>query len=209
MESTFVDLSLKNNIENNIISDLSGLSNHGYIRTSNTEAADYSDSFTFGENSYVEIIEKNIPDETSDITLMAWVRPAKGNRRLTALITRGDHDVIQLQGNRSLTFFIGGWGRGQCRAALPENWDNNWHHVAGVCKGNHLRVYIDGALKGSTRIGDSALPESQCNWNLGRNEEFPGQRIFKGEIDNVKILVEALSEEEIKNIIDTEKDSFQ
>jgi len=209
VESTFVDLSQTNTIEKGIVSDQSGLSNHGYIRTGNTESDRLSDGLTFGENSYVEIIGKNSHFEISDISMMAWVRPAGGNRRLTALITKGEDHVIQLQGNRSLTFFVGGWGRGQCRAALPENWENNWHHVAGVCEGNHLKVYIDGALKGSTRIGNSALKESQCNWHLGRNEEFPGQRIFKGEIDYAKILVEPLSEEEINSIINSEKNRFQ
>ena len=166
-------------------------------------------SFSFDENKYVEIVGERSGIETEKITMMAWVRPTHENRNLTALLTKGDNNVIQLHGNRSLTFFIGGWGRGECNADLPENWIDNWHHVAGVCDGKSLWVYIDGKLESSLQIGSSALPESKCNWNLGRNEEFPGERIFHGKIDKVKIFVEPLSEKEIGDIIKAERTYFK
>ncbi len=68
-----------------------------------------------------------------------------------------------------------------------------------------LSVYIDGELCGTAAIGALTLKASTCRWNLGRNEEFPGQRIYKGKIDKVKIFVEALSHDEINKIMNVEK----
>ncbi len=46
---------------------------------------------------------------------------------------------------------------------------------------------------------------SNANWNLGRNEEFPGKRIFIGKMDGVKIFAAALTKEEITEIINEGK----
>ena len=41
---------------------------------------------------------------------------------------------------KSLSFFAGGWGRGSCSSILPENWFNNWHHIAGISDGVNLKM---------------------------------------------------------------------
>jgi hypothetical protein len=86
---------------------------------------------------------------------------------------------------------------------LPENWLNTWHHIAGVCDGTSLRVYIDGKLAGTTNLGVPVNLSVTAKWTLGRNEEFPSERIFTGFMDQVGIFSSALPAEEIKTIVDS------
>jgi hypothetical protein len=142
------------------------------------------------------------------ITMMLWVFPIGKNDGLVDLFTKGDYHVLQVGGNKQLTFFAGGWGRGECTAPLPANWFNNWHHIAGVCDGNFFRLYIDGLLKGTIRVQDHVNLSAPNKWSIGRNEEFPGQRIFDGYMDHIKIFAAPLSVSEILNIVNKEKMSF-
>jgi len=139
------------------------------------------------------------------ITMLLWVLPIGKNDGLVDLFTKGDYHVLQVAGNKQLTFFAGGWGRGECGAPSPANWFNNWHHLAGVCDGNSLKVYIDGALKGTTRLPDRINLSVPNKWTIGRNEEFPGQRIFDGYMDHIKIFAAPLSANEIMAIMKKEK----
>lgn len=208
MEAIFVDLSLQETFIKDKILDKSGLLNNGYIRYKRPNVSRKRNNFSFGENAYVEIVGEHSNLELSKITIMAWVRPSKENKNLIALITKGDNTVIQTHGNSSLNFFVGGWGRGECAVDLPKNWAEQWHHLAGVCDGENLMIYIDGKLENSISLGSSALPNSPSRWNLGRNYEFPGERIYKGKIDKVKIFVEPLTKSEIHKIIKAEKKAF-
>jgi putative alpha-1,2-mannosidase len=139
------------------------------------------------------------------ITMMLWVFPIGKNDGLVDLFTKGDYHVLQVAGNKQLTFFAGGWGRGECTAPLPANWFNNWHHIAGVCDGNYFKLYIDGVLKGITRLQDHINLSAPNKWTIGRNEEFPGQRIFDGYMDHIKIFAAPLSANEILAIVKKEK----
>ena len=133
---------------------------------------------------------------------MAWIFPNAENKGLTDIITKGDFIVFQARGNRTLSFFAGGWGRGTCTAVLPANWENNWHHITGVSDGNMLRIYIDGTESGSLSIGNSINLSSPLKWNIGRNEEFPNERIFNGFIDHFKVFVEPLTSSDIEKEMD-------
>lgn len=152
----------------------------------------------FNTNCYVEIPNSLSLDSMGEtITMMLYVYPIGKNKGLTDLFTKGDYNVLQVSGNKRLTFFAGGWGRGECRVALPADWFNHWHHIAGVCDGRHLYLYIDGELKETVKLQDRANLSVSNKWTIGRNEEFPGQRIFNGYIDRVKLFAAPLTGDEI------------
>jgi len=69
-----------------------------------------------------------------------------------------------------------------------------WHHVVGTYDRQHVKIYVNGKLKGSSdRTG--AMP---LNWNntvIG----FWNVDFFPGLIDEVRIYNRALSLEEVKN----------
>ena len=85
----------------------------------------------------------------------------------------------------------------------PENWADNWHHVAGTFDGTTLKLYIDdeevasaedtvGIAGGGNAVGTGAdITYDAQNPNVPAN--------FKGLIDNVRIYKTALSADELKN----------
>lgn len=195
-ESTVLDLPLTDTVGDSLMTDHSGFSNHGRI-----VARRPSRPFAFGDSSYVVIPSSASLDQLdTTLTMMTWVFPIRAEAGLTDLLTKGDNHVLQVSGT-NLTFFAGGWGRGECSAALPADWLNHWHHIAGVCEGARLVLYIDGVQAGSTPLDDRASLSVLPRWQLGRNEEFPGERIFHGRLRNVKVLAEPLTASEIKTIV--------
>jgi putative alpha-1,2-mannosidase len=199
--TTLVDLDFQK-MDNGAIQDSSGFLNHGIVKTSGLNNTDF---FGFDEDSYVEI--KNSPSFSilkNEITMMAWVKLSETKDYPVSIITQGDHNVIQLNKNE-IEFFAGGWGRGACSLILQDDFIEGWHHLAGVADGVSLNFYVDGKLMQTETLDNNASLQSRTNWNLGRNEEFPGTRIFMGKMDGVKIFATALSQNEITEIVNKEK----
>ena len=155
----------------------------------------------FGKDHYIEIPNAPALDSMGEtLTMMGWVYPTERGDGLVDIFTKGDNHVLQVGGNRTLTFFAGGWGRGDCTVDLPSDWWGHWHHIAGVCEGTILKVYIDGELKGTSTVDGRVNLSVTNKWTLGRNEEFPGQRVFNGYIDRAKVFTEPLTKEEIRSL---------
>ncbi|MFL5748605.1 MAG: GH92 family glycosyl hydrolase [Niastella sp.] len=215
-ETALLDLSVVA-ADGSVVIDGSGFGNNGSImreapnansttRLCKAPAGKALRTLRFNKDCYIQVPNSLPVDSMGEtITMLLWVFPIGKNDGLVDLFTKGDYHVLQVAGNKQLTFFAGGWGRGECGAPLPANWFNNWHHLAGVCDGNSLKVYIDGALKGTTRLPDRINLSVPNKWTIGRNEEFPGQRIFDGYMDHIKIFAAPLSANEIMAIMKKEK----
>ncbi|MBX3256018.1 MAG: GH92 family glycosyl hydrolase [Chitinophagaceae bacterium] len=198
VSSSILDLSFKNT-GNTSIPDASGFGNDATI----AGECHIADSLPLlGNNCTVEVQPSPSLNQLKEsITMMAWVFTTGGDRKKADLLARGDHHVIQITRNRTVKFFAGGWARGECDAKLPVDWKNKWHHVAGTCDGQVLKVYIDGVLQTTTPLNSKADLSAAGVWNIGSNEEFPSERNFEGYIDKVKIFAAALTEEDIKVIM--------
>jgi len=199
VDSKVIDLSMGMKLTSDTIVDQSGLSNNCLIHKklsgiSRSLNAIQTDSVCFARIPKAESLD-NLDQK---ITVMAWVKPNGENSGLADIITKGDFIALQAAGNKSLSWFAGGWGRGSCSADLPGNWINNWHHIAGVSDGKRLKIYIDGIESGSFTTDIPVNLSCEATWMLGRNEEFPEQRFFNGFIDHFKIFVEPLTGEEIR-----------
>jgi len=144
------------------------------------------------------------PYAGNTLTMMAWVLDTDSRKPLGTILSQGDHNVMQLQGN-ALSFFAGGWGRGECGVDLPADWKKGWHHLAGVCTDGGLIVYLDGKIVSQLNIQEPADLHNNTSWAIGGNNEFPLERNFPGKITGVKILEAALSGEEIVNFMKTSK----
>lgn len=201
-ESLLLDLSPINYSAQGLINDRSGFANTGRIIA--PESAKNDGNLVFNEHTFVEVLNAASLDHMDQtITVMGWVYPTGNERGLTDLITKGDSHVLQVSDHSTLTFFAGGWGRGDCTVKLPADWNNKWHHIAGVCNGRMLYLYIDGVLAGSA-ITDSDANLSVTNkWTLGRNEEFPNERIFHGRMNKVQVFKAALSADEVHSIFES------
>jgi len=180
------------------IFDQSGLLNNGFIRKEEPDDTTKSDFVVTGDNVFVELNSSESTDKLGEkITIMAWVKPTGVNEGAAAIITKGDFIALQADA-RSLSFFAGGWGRGEVAGKLPENWLNNWHHIAGVSDGESLKLYIDGNESGYYYTGKPVNLSNGAHWMIGRNEEFPGERIFYGKMASFKVFIEPLIQSEIK-----------
>ncbi|HZK65108.1 MAG TPA: glycoside hydrolase domain-containing protein, partial [Puia sp.] len=165
-----------------------------------------NDGFPSDEGNYTSLPHTaSLDSNGTTLTLMAWIYDPGDKRKLTDLLAKGDNHVLQLKGSAGLSFFAGGWGRGDCTVALPGDWRNQWHHIAGVCTGTDLRLYIDGALKGTTPLEEVVNLNVAAGWSIGGNEEFPLDRSFDGKMKGVKIFTALLDEAAIKAIYQKEK----
>jgi len=198
INSGVIDLVVSNTAKGDTIKDQSGLWNNGLIHGRSGDPAPFLQAIKADSICYAVIPNaKSLDNLDERITIMAWVKPTGNNSGLADIITKGDFIALQSSGSKSLSWFAGGWGRGSCSADLPDNWMNNWHHIAGVADGRTLKIYIDGVESGSVTINPPVNLSSPARWMLGRNEEFPDQRFFDGFVNHFKIFVEPLSEAEI------------
>ncbi|WP_184543153.1 GH92 family glycosyl hydrolase [Mucilaginibacter sp. FT3.2] len=207
VESLLLDLSPVNYSATNFVKDNSGFKNDGHIIVS--EKTKTGERLAFDEHTFVEV--PNAPDLDNmgeTITMMGWIYPTGNEQGLVDMITKGDSHVLQVTDHKTLTFFAGGWGRGDCTVNLPAGWNNKWHHIAGVCTGKTLYLYIDGVLACTTIMETSANLSVNNKWTLGRNEEFPSERIYHGLMDKVKIFKAPLTAEEINTIFNAEHPGF-
>ena len=73
-----------------------------------------------------------------------------------------------------------------------------WMHIAAVYDGNEVRIYVNGELDGSGAVtGDIA--QSDAELRIGRGDPAG---YFQGTIDEVAILESALTEEDIREIME-------
>jgi hypothetical protein len=204
LESLMLDLTTDGAFKDHLMTDRSGFHNNGFIAGTAKD-----DKLLLGDNTYVEVPNAPVLDNLGEtITMMGWIYSTGTEKGLIDMITKGDNHVLQLMDGKTLTFFAGGWGRGDCTVNLPSNWVNHWHHIAGVCTGNKLYLYIDGALAGTTNLDVTVDLSVGNKWVLGRNEEFPSERIFHGYINKVKIFKSPLMAAEIQAIFSAEQHSF-
>jgi putative alpha-1,2-mannosidase len=199
VSSLLLDLSMKEKD----ITDRSGFENNGQVIGKNKDLG----RILLGDSCFVEVPNAVSLDQMEEsITMMAWVYPEGKETGLVDMLSKGDSHVLQMMGNKTLTFFAGGWGRGDCTVELPADWKKQWHHIAGVAKGDVLYLYIDGKLSGTSKVEGAVNLSVGNRWQIGRNEEFPSERIFHGYMEQVKIYEQALSEAEISAIVNREKE---
>jgi len=166
-------------VQGEIVNDNDGKALNGYV--------------TFPENSKLNITGKAL-------TLETWVKPQATNT-FSPFIAKGDTQFALQQNGKSLEFFIYNKSLSSpwvtASAPIPEDWNNKWHHVAGVYDGTSLKLYVDGkVLAEKAYSGD--ISENQFPVNIGKNAEKT-DRVTNAELDNVRIYNRALSADELNN----------
>lgn len=157
------------------------------------------------KNAYIEIPDhvgyKGIADGKIMTTLL-WIYPMD-ERNFADIISKGDLNVIQVRAsNTEVNYYSGGYERGEAYTLLPENWNRNWHHLAGVSDGQSLTLYIDGKLMVKKELDDKRNFTGTTSepWNIGRNASNP-ERIFNGYIDHLMVFDKPLTEKEINEFM--------
>jgi hypothetical protein len=113
-----------------------------------------------------------------------------------------------LTGPWQVRFNAGSWGKGfsvhtvgpgPADPSLPE-WNGNWVHYTGVLGQDSLKLYVNGELAQVQRHRGGVGP-TESLWRVGSNVEFPRTRQPNGILDEVRIYRRALTEGEIRDII--------
>jgi len=207
--SLLLDLSFTKNTDAQYLTDKSGFENIAHIIQTKQPKTEPRQKIQLGDDCFAEVQNAACLDNMGQtLTMMTWVYPNGEENGLVDMLTKGDTHVLQMSDNKTLTFFAGGWGRGDCTVKLPDNWKKHWHHIAGVCDGNTLFVYIDGKLSGSAVVEGPVNLSVANKWQIGRNEEFPSERVFHGYMDKIKVYAQPLSATEIESIFNKEITDF-
>ncbi|WP_261131973.1 glycoside hydrolase family 2 TIM barrel-domain containing protein [Bacillus sp. Marseille-Q3570] len=149
-------------------------------------------------DGYVTLPNESALDITGKaLTLEAWVKPEPTNGH-SPFIAKGDTQYAIKQNGDQLEFFVydqnNSWVT--VEAQIPEDWNGNWHHVAGVYDGQSLKLYADDEMLAEKEFSGE-IKSNSYPVNIGRNAEKG--RTTNAVIDQVRIYDRALTIDELKD----------
>lgn len=123
------------------------------------------------------------------ITLECWLYP-RGFLNVQHFIGKGFNIDLGQSTKDSLQFTLITDRTNRLRAAVPADWNFNWHHLAGTFNGREMILYIDGkrlaSMKASGRIERASDPFTIAKNHMINDEN--GQGFFSNAIiDEVRI----------------------
>ena len=149
-----------------------------------------------GHDEWVEFYRDPSLDITgSEITLELWVKPREFIHT-NYFLSKGNHAYGLIQKDaRTIEFFIHGKERQSATCAVPDDWQGNWHHLAGIYNGKEMKLYLDGELKGTHKY-DEKIMNSPFPVTIGRDSENHHSEtngmLSNAIIDNVHIYNKAI-----------------
>ncbi|MFC2124536.1 glycoside hydrolase family 2 TIM barrel-domain containing protein [Bacteroidota bacterium] len=160
-----------------------------------------------GLDDFVEIYNHHVFNNIgNELTIETWVYP-RSYFNINSVITKSEVFELTQYHPDSLSFVVWTDIRHEIKAFVPQDWNFNWHHIAGVYNGEYLSLFIDGELMAqghaSGKIGRSINPVC-IGRNHKNNHENVGGFISNSAIDEVRIFPMALDIGETENLI-TEK----
>jgi len=187
----------------NIIRDKSRHMNHGMcVSETNiiqTKEGICAKSFN-GVNDYVNCGGDASLNPTEAITVETWVKidaVAMEGKLYAPIIRRNNTYLLRADngtGGVNFNFFIyygTGWEPGAY--SVHQFGLGVWYHVVGTYDRQHVKIYVNGKLKGSnTKTGAMPLNENNTVVGFWNNDFFPGL------IDEVRVYNRALSLEEVR-----------
>jgi len=153
-----------------------------------------------GHDEWVEIYRSNNLEISGDqLTIIMDVFPRSLNSSSGSFLTKGSNQFGLVQnGKDSLDFYIFTKKKQTLSAALPKNWQDNWHNIKAVYDGKEMKMYIDksevASMQATGKIKNLPFPV-----NIGRNAEIHTQDtkvyICDSKIDNVRLFDKALTQD--------------
>ncbi len=213
----------KNNIEVTLRGELAaegkeGKSMDGYAQVYNDKSLHLSGNQAFTLEAWVKpegIKAGRSNDGSGQLT------PADYNQTMP-IITKGNDEWCNSESyglrrlvdgdNDVLEFYIRGgeydddWGvydKAAAQFATPEDWAEQWHHIAGTYDGTNLKLYLDGKEVASV-ASEFGMVSGPNQVGIGADLTYDAQNpnvpdTFKGLIDNVRIYDKALTLAELNN----------
>lgn len=170
-----------------------------------------------GDGDYVDLGPVDL-DLGYALTVCAWVRwyddPEEGNSWANIVsnnafdkVDQGQFWIQHDQTNTKYEFAVKtDRGRRYIKSSAAPL-EGQWQHVVGVFEGSAIKIYVDGVECGSKNQSGEIVPfEERFELNIGRwANENSHYRAFRGDIDEVMILGEALAAEQILEIYENQR----
>ena len=168
-----------------------------------------------GKDDYVRsTVDMSIVGQEDPFTVTGWFKTTDGSSALfgfTNKVFGSDSNAYLRTNGGKVSWQIepGYEGGGNTVAQTSKNYDDGeWHHVAGLRDGGYWAIYTDGELAGKENTSNfyEAL-KSNSKLEFGAYRERGAY--LKGKVDDVRVYPYALSEERIKQIMNSGVVSIQ
>ena len=188
--------------------DASGTGNDGDINGAKwADKGKYGGALEFDGKSYVEVPSSNSLEElVEEVTIAVWVNPELTGSGWQGIVTKGDDAaehfelLVNVDGHAHTAQMF---EQGRLIANRPAPGSivaGEWQHLAVTYKPGEWVFYINGEVQESKIDATTNLVPDGKPVVIG--DEIPKARFFEGLIDEVAIFNRALSEDEIKLIMD-------
>jgi hypothetical protein len=181
----------------NIVCDLVGIRDGTAYKVGSVDGA-----IELKSNGYIDLGFELAVDQFYPITISFLMNDGGNNDKYVFSKTSKEGDIYSLFiGENSLYYLTDGVGR---FLSFPYNYPGVWKHVALVLEQKYVRVYVNGSL-----VGEDVLPplatdkfDGLLTFGSTSNGVIPSD-FFKGQLDELKIFSEALTEAEIGSLYPT------
>jgi hypothetical protein len=143
----------------------------------------------------------------NNVTVTAWYRatvvdgPPGGAATGSELMSAGNQYSLRVRPTEiefsKRTTMNGNGAFIQCRTAVPNHLDGNWHHLAGVTTPAGMKTYFDGVERCTNTVGGDIRYDQGPDLFLGRHGFDQTIYDFDGNLDDVRIYNRALSPDDI------------
>ncbi len=147
-----------------------------------------------GKRSWVDCGNADVLNLANEFTIEAWVKPENPGGHSMTILAKG----YRYRGRFNLRMGTP-WDRSKLMLEngayrtheIPIPWET-WSHVAGVCDGQRVAIFVNGQLQSVRPFGGGFKP-NQTALTIGKSIGAPDGEFFKGSIDDVRIHDRALA----------------
>lgn len=127
-----------------------------------------------GHDQWIETYQDPALDITGNkLTLSFWIYPNQWNGNGTFLV-KGDYQFGIIQKDKqNLEFYVTDKEKITLDGLLPDDWIGKWHHIAGICDGKEMSLYIDGK-KIAQGLFSGSITNKPFPVSLGYSTEIDG-----------------------------------
>ena len=150
-------------------------------------------SFVFdGSSDFVTMGNPTDLQITGNITLSAWIKTTDASSFEVIIgkdnVGSGTRSYTLYKSTNVAVFTIFKSNIANVVTGTTTINDGNWHHVMGVNDGTDLKIYVDGALDGTSVGGGGTIDNGTFDFKIGRRGGISAQRgYWTGNIDEVYV----------------------
>ncbi len=194
--------------------DYSGYSNNGTVNGAtwnSTGGYDGFASFNFDGNDYISVDNPDLP--TGDFAVVAWIRYQDDSDN-TLLMNNYQTNEIMIKIDGRLRVWTNGGERNSTLAAGDNSLaQGTWYHIAVTRDGSTVNGYVNGILN-TSGTDSTAFDFGSCELLIGTDSDGAGVcagslgNYFNGAIDDLMILNQSLSVEQIRALYMNQTDKI-